>query len=207
MVNSLTTNLGKENGDIASLISNDFTEENLNTVDKIIKLVEIPSSVVPFSTIGGLRIRVSDDDLGQAPNALKDDEVEFYFKGNSNALNGEFSACAKHIKDANVNGTLGDGNTRGELIKGYWSLLGATQGSMTSYSLLLTINFLGATYQAVIKPAEAISVADRLYKQYRFDYTNGKFTTFKSEAGLVPIDTIPTSSRECEIRLPSRVGI
>jgi hypothetical protein len=207
LVTSLTKNLGKENGDMNNLVRSDFKKENVDSVDKITKLVQIPDTVSPFTAIGGYRIRVSDSDLGRAPNALKDDEVEFYFSGNSSALNGEFSACAKHIQDANINGTLGDGNTRGELIKGYWSLLGATSSNMKSYSLLLTINFLGATYQAVIKPAEAVTVANKLYKQFRFDYTNGKFTTFRSETGLIPIDSIPTSSKECQIRLPSRVGI
>jgi hypothetical protein len=66
--------------------------------------------------------------------------------------------------------TIGN-HTRGELVKGYWSLLGANENNFKSYSLLLTIEFLGAKYSAVIKSTESIVVNGQTFKQYRRRFT------------------------------------
>lgn len=204
LVNTLTTGLSDTTSDLNALIKSDFTAA-VTSPESIAQLVKIPETIQPFGAIAGFKIKVSDMNLGFAPNNLKDEEVEFYFQGGSNAANGSFLACVKYINDASSDGTLGDGNTRGELVKGYWSLLGATETNLASYNLLLTIEFLGAKYSATIKPAESVVVAGETIKQYRFD-NNGEFIVWRSPQGLRPIDSLPTSSRECEQRLPSRLG-
>ena len=203
LIDSLTESLGDDDSDLSSLINHNFTS-GMDSTESLSSLVKIAESIQPFTAIGGFKIKVSDMDLGYGPDQLKDQEVEFYFQGNSNALNGSFQACVKYIDEANINGTLGKGNTRGELVKGYWSLLGASENNIQSYSLLLTIEFLGAKYSAVIKPAESIIVNGETHKQYRFD-NNGKFITWRSTEGIRPIDSVPNSSKECEQRLPSRL--
>jgi hypothetical protein len=204
LIESLTESLAGDDSDLSSLINHNFTT-GMDSTESISNLVKIAETIEPFTSIGGFKIKVSDMDLGYAPDELKDQEVEFYFQGNSNSLNGSFLACVKYIEDAKVDGTLGKGNTRGELVKGYWSLLGASENNLKSYSLLLTIEFLGAKYSAVIKPAESIVVNGETIKQYRFD-NNGDFITWRSAEGIGPIDSVPNSSSECEQRLPSRLG-
>jgi hypothetical protein len=206
LVDALKDNLQESNSDLSALFGHDFNLANIDTPEEIARLVTIPDTVVPFNQIGGLRLKVSDIDLGNLPNNLKDSEVEFYFEGNTTALSGKFSACAKYIDGANVDGTLGEGNTRGELIKGYWSLMGANENQRESFSLLLTIDFLATRYQAFIKPAEPITLNGNSVQQFRFD-NNQEFVIWRSEAGMVPFSSIPTSGQECEQRLPSRIGI
>lgn len=203
LINELTQTLGGSDSNLSSLINHNFSS-GMNSTEAINDLIRIAESIEPFTSIGGFKIKVSDMDLGYGPDQLKDQEVEFYFQGNSNALNGSFQACVKYIDEANIDGTLGKGNTRGELVKGYWSLLGANENNFESYSLLLTIEFLGAKYSAVIKPAESIVVNGQTYKQYRFD-NNGDFITWRSAQGIQPIDSVPSTSKECEQRLPSRL--
>ncbi len=204
LIESLTEILDDDNSDLSSLINHNFTT-GIDSTESLSDLVKIAETIEPFTSIGGFKVKVSDMDLGYGPDQLKDQEVEFYFQGNSNALTGSFLACVKYIEEADIYGTLGKGNTRGELVKGYWSLLGASENNFQSYSLLLTIEFLGAKYSAVIKPAEPIVVNGETFNQYRFD-NNGEFITWRSAEGLRPIDSVPNSSKECEQRLPSRLG-
>ena len=145
-------------------------------------------------------------DLGSAPNQLRDSEIEFYFQGDEGEVHGSFAACVKYIKDANINGKLGDANTRGELVKGYWSLLGGNQNSGASYSLLLTIEFLGTRYQAILKPAGQARFNGEDMRGIRFDYGN-ELRTWYSHRGPEPIQYSPTSATDCANRLPSRIGI
>jgi len=206
LVESLLTSLSQDNADIVSLVNNDFTGTDFDSVDEVTQASSLPSDVDAFTQIGGLTLKVSDLDLGSAPNNLEDSEVEFYFTGATDDLSGAFSACVKHIDDASIDGTLGEGNTRGELIDGFWSLLGATEDNRESYSVLLTITFLGTTYQAILKPSGEETIADVTYKKLRFD-NDGDLRIYHSAQGLVDTTTMPTTNEECEARLPSRVGI
>jgi len=113
LVESLLTSLSQDNADIVSLVNNDFTGTDFDSVDEVTQASSLPSDVDAFTQIGGLTLKVSDLDLGSAPNNLEDSEVEFYFTGSADDLSGAFSACVKHIDDASIDGTLGEGNTRG----------------------------------------------------------------------------------------------
>ncbi|WP_426357604.1 hypothetical protein ACPUVO_14235 [Pseudocolwellia sp. HL-MZ19] len=156
--------------------------------------------------MGGYTLKVSDLNLGVSPNNLDDKEVEFYFDGAASDTEGSFSACVKYIDGASSNGTLGEGNTRGDLVDGYWSLLGASETSTESYSTLLTINFLGATYQAILKPAGNETIANIDYEKVRFDF-DGDLNVYHSEDGLTDSTIVPTSAAQCQERLPSRIGL
>jgi hypothetical protein len=206
LVQAFSSGLNGDNFDLSSLSSNSFDATELSTPEKIASITQIPDTIVPFSQLGGYRIKVSDPDLGQAPNNLKDEEIEFYFKGNATSFSGEFGACAKHIKGAKSDGTLGEGNTRGEVITGFWSLLGATTQHPKSYSLLITLKFLGANYQAIMKPAAANKPNNQETQFFRFD-NNGEFVVWDSADGFISNVSIPSSNKECELRLPSRVGL
>jgi len=72
--------------------------------------------------------------------------------------------------------------------------------------VLLTITFLGATYQAILKPSGEETIADVTYKKLRFD-NDGDLRTYHSTQGLVDTTSMPITNEECETRLPSRVGI
>jgi hypothetical protein len=206
LVDAFRDGLGADNVDLSGVSRNTFSPDELSTPEKILAVTQIPDNISPFSRLGGYRIKVSDPDLGTAPNNLKDDEIEFYFKGNASTFDGEYSACAKHIKDAKSDGSLGEGNTKGQLITGFWSLLGASTNNPKSYSLLLTIKFLGATYQAIMKPSGVETTANQKMQLLRFD-NGGKFIVWNSLEGFAANNTFPTTDAECELRLPSRVGL
>lgn len=198
LINALTSALSNDRGDLSSLVSNDFSGSDFDS--------EEDDSAQPLSLLAGKTLKVSDLDLGNAPNDLKDAEVEFYFMGNANDISGSLAACAKFIDGANIDGTLGDGNSRGELVDGYWSMLGASSDNRSSFSVLLTIEFLGATYQAILKPNGTATIANTEYERIRFDF-DGEIKSWYSVDGLTTTEVVPTSNADCETRLPSRVGI
>lgn len=206
LINSLTQSLSGDRGDLVSLANNDFSGDDFDSEEEVTSASTLPDDATPFSYIAGMQIRVSDLDLGSSPNNLKDSEVEVYFKGETTDLSGAFTACAKYIDGANIDGSLGEGNSRGEIVDGYWSLLGADQINTESYSLLLTITFLGTTYQAIMKPSGTAIIDNTEYHKVRFD-NDGEVSTWHSELGLISTDSIPTSNADCESRLPSRVGL
>jgi len=206
LIDSLLANLALETADVPLLAQNDFSGSDFDSIEDINQASTLPQGTQPFTQIGGLTLKVSDLDLGQSPNRLEDKEVEFYFNGTAEDLEGSFSACVKYIDDASSDGTLGEGNTRGELIDGFWSLLGAQSDNVESYSALLTINFLGATYQAILKPGGEETITDVVYNKIRFDF-DGELVTYHSEEGVTSTTVIPNTNEECQQRLPSRIGI
>ncbi len=201
-LDALTASLASDLADVTSLSSSDF---DFTSVDDAREAAVLPEDAEVFAAVSGMQLRVSDLDLG-SDNAKKDIEIEFYFNGTSNSIDGQFTACAKYIEDAEADGTLGDGNTRGELVTGYWVMLGATQDKQESYSLLLTIEFLGATYQAIMKTVGKATVGNVEYNQVRFD-NSGEYRLWHSLDGMIETQTLPTSNADCESRLPSRVGL
>ena len=206
LVDSLVLGLSGDNADISSVVNNDFTGSDFDSAEEILEASALPEDAEPFTEISGQSVKISDLDLGTAPNDLKDSEVIFYFEGDTNSVDGEFTACVKFIDGANQNGELGDGNTRGEYVNGFWSLLGASEGDQISYSLLLTIEFLGASYQAIIKPNGLATIDDVEYKVLRSD-SDGEFRNWFSELGFVQYESIPATSTDCEAALPSRIGL
>ena len=206
LIDSLLGSLSLDTADVFSLTTNDFSGDDFDSVEDIIKASSLTEDVQPFTQIGGLTLRVSDLDLGYAPNKLDDNEVEFYFEGSAEDTDGSFAACVKYIDDASSNGSLGEGNTRGELVNGYWSLLGASSTNMESYSVLLTITFLGTTYQGIIKPSGEQTINDVNYQKVRFD-NDGELNVFHSEEGFINSVSAPVSNAECQERLPSRIGL
>lgn len=206
LVSSLIDSISDDAGDVSGLAANDFTGDDFDSPEEIAAAVTLPESALPFMQVGGMKLKVSDQDLGTAPNELRDMEVEFYFRGEANDLNNSFAACVKFIDGANSDGSLGDGNSRGELVEGFWSVLGLRSDAVESYSILLTLEFLGATYQAILKSNGVVSVDNVEFQQLRFDY-DGELRNYLSVNGMELLDTTPSSDQECEARLPSRVGI
>ena len=206
LVDSLLTSLSLDSADISALSENDFTGDDFDSVEEVSDASSLGDDVVAFTQIGGLQIRVSDLDLGSAPADLDDAELEFYFDGEPSDVDGSFIACVKFIDDANIDGSLGEGNTRGELISGFWSLLGATESNVESYSLLITPTFLGTTYQAIMKPAGVEIIEGVEYDRLRFDY-DGELNAWHSALGFTSVESIPTTNEACQQRLPSRVGL
>ncbi|MFT5083163.1 MAG: hypothetical protein ACI9Y1_001203 [Lentisphaeria bacterium] len=207
LVDTLLANLSLDSADISSLAENDFSGDDFDSVEEISAASSLGEDVQPFIQVGGLQLKVSELDLGDRPNDSNDSEVELYFAGEAGDVDGAFVACVKFIESANeTTDTLGEGNTRGELVDGYWSLLGASEGDVESFSLLITINFLGATYQAIMKPAGNETVGEIDYKIFRFD-NNGEFDVWHSEQGMVENVSVPTTSQACEDRLPSRLDL
>lgn len=205
LVDALVGSLASESADVSGLSNNDFNGTDFDSVDEVSQSAALPADVAAFTQVGGMQLRVSDLDLG-SPNDLRDIELEAYFNGSATDISGSFKACVKYIDGAKANGDLGDGNTRGELVEGFWSLLGASEGNVESYSLLLTITFLGTTYQSIMKPAGTITINGEEVHQVRFDY-DGDIGIWNSPSGLVGINSVPTTNAECETRLPSRIGI
>lgn len=206
LTDALTNALSGENADLTAVVNNDFDGEDFDSRDEIVDASSLPADVMPFTAIGGMSLKISDLDLGTAPNNLKDSEVELYFAGDPEEFEGAFSACVKFIDGANSEGELGDGNTEGEIVSGYWSLLNASSENQASFSLLLTITFLGTTYQAIVKPYGTALVDGIEYNLLRSD-SDGDFRQWFSQDGLTSYETIPESKQECEQRLPSRIGI
>lgn len=204
LVDDLKTSLNQNNFDLIALINSNFSTD-IDTIEKITNKTTFPIDVSPFTEIAGKQIKISDLDLG-SPSDLEDKELEIYFSGETGDIEGAFTACVKYIDDTTLEDGLGDGNTRGELIYGFWSLLGASTGNVESYSLLITLTFLGTTYQAIMKPAGEETVNSTLYKKVRFDF-DGDLVSFHSEDGIVNAGSIPTTNAECQTRLPTRVGL
>lgn len=203
LVSALTGALSSNLADISRLVGNDFFGDDFDTAEEVLQSASLEDSAQPFANIAGLSLKVSDLDLGFSPNRLDDSEVEFYFSGNSGDISGSFLACLKYIDDASIDGTLGEGNTRGELIDGFWSLLGADEDNAESYSLLLTLTFLGSTYQAILKSTGNETIEDNEYQVIRFDF-DGDLKAYHSLNGFSDFTSIPASNEECQSRLPSR---
>jgi hypothetical protein len=207
LVNTLVSSLNGANADLEAIVNNDFTGEDLNTEEGIISAATLEEGTQPFTAVGGRALKVSELDLGNIPVDANDTEVEVYFHGDSSDISGTFSACVKYIEGANTNtGELGDGNTRGELIDGFWSMLGATSDNQETFSLVLTIEFLGATYQTIMKPAGNETIDNIDYSVIRFDLGGG-LRNFHSQNWLQDNINIPNSDAQCEQRLPSRIGL
>ncbi len=205
LVDALLQSLQGDSADVTALSNNDFSGSDFDSVEEVADSAALPESAEPFTELAGMQIRVSDLDLGSS-NDLDDSEIELYFDGTVGDVDGAFSACVKHIDGASSDGTLGDGNTRGELVEGFWSLLGTDNETTDSYSLLITLTFLGATYQGILKPAGLETVAGVEYQAIRFDQLE-EINTWHSVEGLVETVSVPQSNEECQERLPSRVGL
>ncbi len=206
LVEALIGALDHEAADLNSLIGADFASDVFSSGEGIFAAARLPVDALPFQALPGMRLRASDMDLGWAPHDLRDAEVEFYFKGDGAAASGNFDACVKYIDGADSEGRLGDANTRGELVRGHWSLLGAADNNGGSYSLVLTIKYLNATYQAIMKPAGFEMIDGKSQHKVRFDYAN-EYRTWHSMDGLRPWNSLPQSNTDCEQRLPSRIGL
>ncbi len=206
LVEQLIAVLDDDTADLAAVIKAKFHTDQLGTLEAARQNFQLPARAEPFADLSGKQIRVSDPDLGFAPYQLQDSEVEIYFQGEPHAISGRFEACVKYIDGASIDGRLGDGNTRGEKVNGHWSLLDAARTEGASYSLLLTINFLGTSYQAILKPAGFDRVNDREVQAIRFDHA-GEFRSWHTETGLEEQNEIPQSNRDCMARLPSRIGL
>lgn len=205
LVQELVHSLSQPNADVAMLVRNRF-DHDLDSPEGIARASRLPDNAMPLRNLVGQTIRVSDLDLGQGPDRLKDSEIKIYFQGDQQASKGRFNACVKYIEDAHENGTLGEANTRGELVQGQWSLMGAERNQGESYSLLLTIKFLGSTHQAIIKPAGYETVNGMEHMRVRFDQSGG-MRAWHSEDGLQAFTSIPSSHAQCRQVLPSRVGL
>ena len=210
LVDALVASLSTDQADVNSLSNNMFLPHELDSVEKINDASTFDEDVKAFTTIGGKQLRMSVLDLGQPTNA-DDKEYEFYFNGSPTDLDGSFSACIKHIDGADTTtGTLGDGNTRGELVNGFWSLLGATSSKQESFSLLLTVTFLGTTYQGILKPdgMEMVMVDEQEmeFEKIRFE-NNGEILNVHTQEGFVDLSDVPTTNQECQSRLPTRIGL
>jgi len=207
LLSALIEHLGHPTADLTRLLQHSFTGQDLASAEAIGNLIRLPQDAEPFQQIGGRQLRVSDMDLGFAPNHLNDSEVEIYFHAaNNHSDRGTFDACVKYIKDASTDGKLGDANTRGKLVKGYWSLLDANRNGGASYSLLLNIEFLGAVYQAILKPAGMVTVQNATMQVIRFDHA-GELRAWHSATGLQDTTSLPQTDADCVQRLPSRIGI
>lgn len=204
-IEALRIALSDDKADINSLVNNDFSGDDFDSIQDITNAARIRDDANPFSNLGAKQLRISDLDLGFGPSNLSDIELELYFNSGTDELSGSIIACAKYIDGASE-ASLGEGNFRGEILNGFWSLLGATQESPESYSLLLTFDFLGANYQAIMKPAGDTTISGVDYQQIRFDY-NGDIKIWHSESGLVEQQSLPSNSSDCISRLPSRIGL
>lgn len=206
LVAALTEALASDLADVSTLSQNDFSGSDFDSIEEVAAASVLPEDTRAFTTVANTTLKVSDLDLGRGPDRLNDQEVEFYFLGDSNSIDGSLQACVKFIEDAHEDGTLSEGSSRGELVYGFWSMLGANENNQSSYSILLTIEFLGATYQAILKQVGEITIEETTYHQIRFD-NSGEYRVWHSAEGSVTTEVIPTSNSECETRLPSRIGI
>lgn len=206
LIGALVESLGGDNADVDSLSDNDFSGDDFDSVLEVAQSSSVPATAEPIRQVGGLQLRLSDMHLGTAPDRLDDSEIEFYFKGDATDAEGSFTACVKIINDANADGTLGEGNTRGELADGFWSKLGGSATDGSTYNVLMTVNFLGATYQGIVKVAGKEIIDGVEHHAIRFDH-DGELQTWHSLNGFSEKGDVPDSSAACEARLPSRVGI
>lgn len=207
LVETLLASLSSETADITTLAKNDFSGDDFDSEEEIASASVLGEDVRAFTQVGGLQIKISDLDLGNRPTKSDDSEIELYFSGEPDDIDGSFTACVKHIDDADeTTGNLGEGNTRGELVEGFWSLLGARYDRVESYSILITLTFLGTTYQAIMKPAGAETIAATEYRRIRFD-NDGELSVWHSQQGFTDQATLPDTNIECQNRLPPRIDI
>ncbi|HEY7772478.1 MAG TPA: hypothetical protein VIC26_04815 [Marinagarivorans sp.] len=203
LIEAMRVALSDDFADINALANNDFT---FMTAQDISQAARIDDNTKAFSALNNKTLKISDLDLGFTPRNLKDIELELYFSAGDSGLSGSIMACAKYIDGASET-KLGEGNFRGEVLNGYWSLLGATPEKPSSYSLLLTFDFLGANYQAIMKPAGETTISGTQYQKIRFDY-DGDIRVWHSQGGFAEREqTLPSTGKECEQRLPSRIGL
>lgn len=207
LLGALIDSLDADTADLGTLSTNDFSGADFDSVLEIASSSSVPVNARPITRVGGTTLRLSDLFLGNAPAKLDDSEVEFYFDGQPGDTDGSFTACVKIIDDANEDGTLGDGNTRGDVADGFWSMLpGPGADGNGTYNLVMTINFLGATYQGIVKAGGLETREGIEYQAMRFD-NDGKLETWYTQNGFVEGGTAPADNADCEARLPSRVGI
>lgn len=207
LLGALIDSLDSDTADLGTLSTNDFSGTDFDSVLEIAASASIPDNTPAITRVGGTTLRLSDLFLGSAPAKLDDSEVEFYFNGQPGDTDGSFTACVKIIEDANEDGTLGDGNTRGDVADGFWSMLpGPGFDGTGTFNLVMTINFLGATYQGIVKAGGLETRNGIEYQAMRFD-NDGKLETWYTQTGFVEGGTAPTGSADCEARLPSRIGI
>jgi len=207
LIGALIDSLDSDRADLELLSTNDFSGGDFDSVLEVASSSSIPENAQPITRVGGTTLRLSDLFLGNAPAKLDDSEVEFYFAGQPDDTDGEFTACVKIIEDANEDGTLGDGNTRGDIASGYWSILPSADSNVAgTYNLVMVINYLGATYPGIVKVG-GVETRDGIeYQAMRFD-NDGKLETWYTQEGFVAGISPPTDDADCEARLPSRVGI
>lgn len=207
LLGTLLASLSLDSADVNALSLNDFSGADFDSAEEISEAASLAEGVSPFDRVGGMQLKVSDLDLGDRPTNSDDSEVELYFNGEVGDVDGSFQACVKHIDGADETaGTLGEGNTRGELVEGFWSLLGAREGDVESFSLLITLTFLGTTYQAIMKPAGMETIDNIEYRRIRFD-NDGELNVWHSEDGFTEITTIPSTNEACQERLPTRINV
>ena len=207
LLGALIASLDSDTADLGSLSTNDFSGTDFDSVLEIAASSSIPDNARPITRVGGTTLRLSDLFLGSAPAKLDDSEVEFYFEGQPGDTDGTFTACVKVIEDANEDGTLGANNTRGDIADGFWSLLpGPGIDGNGTFNLIMTINFLGATHQGIIKAGGVETRQGIEYQAMRFD-NDGRLETWYTQNGFVEGGSAPADNADCEARLPSRVGI
>lgn len=202
-INNLVTALAGDRADVSALANFGFQPGSFNTPEEAEETATVGEDAEKFVGVGGKTIRVSDMFLGYAPDGLRDLEFEVYFDGDASATSGSFKACAKYIENAHIDGTLGEGNTRGELVSGHWSMLGAQDGTSGSYNLLFTLKFLGENYSASMKSVGKEMINDIEYRQIRFD--NGDDYRVWHSLGLQDTEFMPTTAEDCQQQLPSRL--
>ena len=203
LIDALVNSLSQETADTAGLARNDFQGNDFDSEEEIMNASQLPDDAEPFTNLPGQSLQVSDLNLGSTPDQLDDSEVAFYFQGEAGDTSGRFAACVKFIQGANIDGTLGEGNTRGERVEGYWSLLGGDE----SFNLLLTIELFGTSYAGILK-SSGFAVIDNINYQLVRGDADGDFRTWHSELGLITTEgELPATNTECEARLPSRIGI
>lgn len=209
LIQGLVSALGNDDFNLPALFQSSFVGDSFSSVESLQTLARFGDTVVPFQEIAGKQIKVSDRVKDTNPSDLEDKEFEFYFHGEAGATSGAFTACAKFVDDASLNAdgtlSLGEGNVEGELVSGFWSLLGANaDNNFSSYSLLLTIDFLGTTYQTIMKPGSNLSLPDGYSERIRFDTADGIVDWF-SATGFETINVEPENDEACQQRLESRL--
>ena len=204
-VTALLDALEEDNADLAALITHDFDFDD-ETVEEIAEVVQLPATADPFTALVGKSLKVSDTAVS-TPGEEDDKELIFFFQGVAGETNGTLSACIKFIDE--VNGTaIGTSNTKGEILDGHWSLL-----KTTDYSVTLVLNFLNNPFATRAQSAGVQESGDTAgAKLYRFDFDKGNgrgegVEVWESTNGVETTASIPTSAADCEVRLPSRIGL
>lgn len=210
LADALISSLSGDNFDLAAVINGSFEGPNFASAEAVKQLAQIEDGLSPFHDVAGRRLKVSDLVKVSNPSDLEDKEFEFYFQGESGDLSGKFIACAKYIDDASRHSDgslrLGEGNVEGERVQGFWSLLGANASNgYQSYSLLLTIDFLGATYQAIMKLGSQVSLPTGYRHRIRFDSDDGIRSWYSVDGMMENLESIPQDDNACKERLGLRL--